>query len=209
MSRGRRCIGCALLPGLLAMGALAQADDARWSLELKGGLFEPDIDDYGTYYGADDDTYFAVTATWLALGWLEVGAEVGYFDDDGVGVLPVSGSPGAPVQYTLWPAHLFVTAVGAFSDDQLLVPYAGVGATAAYYEQKVDQQPDRSGRTDVGVNARIGLRLLLDRVDPVTASESSFLQRTYLFVEGQWFTTEVDDVDLGGTALAVGFKLEF
>jgi len=187
----------------------AVAGEPRWSVELKGGLFEPDLDDYGEFYGSDDSTYFAISATWLASRWLELGAELGYFDDDGVGVLPVSGTPGAPVEYTLWPLHVFVTLRGEFTPGQLLVPYAGAGATIAYYEQRIDQQPDRDGRTDVGANARVGLQLLLDRVDPATAAESGWLDNTYLFVEAQWFTTEVDDIDLGGLVWLIGFKLEF
>jgi len=193
---------------LLGSTALAVADP-NWSVEIKGGRFEPDLDEYGQFYGSDDTAHFAVAGTWLARRWLEVGAELGYLSDDGVGVLPVSGTPGAPVEYTLWPLHLFVTLRGEFASGQLFVPYASVGASLAYYEQKIDQQPDRNGRTDVGANARAGLQLLLDRVDPLTAEESGFLKHSYLFIEGQWFTTEVDDIDLGGYAWLLGFKLEF
>ncbi|HSN70617.1 MAG TPA: hypothetical protein VLT59_03875 [Steroidobacteraceae bacterium] len=187
----------------------ARADAADWSVELKGGRFTPDLDDYGEFYGGDDSAYFAIAATWLARPWLEVGTELGYFDDDGVGVLPATGGRGAPVEYTLWPLHVFATVRGLFAPGQLFVPYAGAGATIAYYEQQVSQQPDRSGRTDLGWNARAGVQLLLDRVDPVTAAESGLLENTYLFVEGQWFSTEIDDIDLGGYAWLLGFKLEF
>ena len=202
-------IGFSALLALVASIGYAGAEEPRWSVELKGGLFEPDIDDYGEFYGSDDSAYFAIGATWLAQRWLEVGAELGYFNDDGVGVLPVSGVPGAPVEYTLWPVHVFVTLRGEFTAGQLFVPYVGAGATIAYYEQQIGQQPDRNGRTDIGANARVGLQLLLDRVDPVTAAESGWLDNSYLFIEAQWFTTEIDDVDLGGYAWLIGFKLEF
>ncbi len=181
----------------------------RWSVELKGGLFQPDIDDYAEFYGGDDDAYFAIGATWLARRWLELGAELGYFNDDGVGVLLANGAPGAPVEYTLWPLHLCATLRGEFRPGQLFVPYAGAGATIAHYEQRIEGQPDRSGRTDPGVNGRVGVQLLLNRVDPLTAAESALLMNSYLFVEAQWFTAEVDGEDLGGVAYLIGFKLEF
>jgi len=192
-----------------ALPATAAAATPRWSVELKGGLFEPDIDEYAGFYGGDDDAYFAIGATWLARRWLEVGVELGYFNDDGVGVLEASGTSGAPVEYTLWPLHLFANLRGEFGPGQLFVPYIGAGATIAFYEQRIEAQPDRSGRTDPGANARIGVQLLLNRVDPLTAAESAFLMNSYLFVEAQWFSTEVDSEDLGGVAYLIGFKLEF
>jgi hypothetical protein len=194
---------------LSAFAASASAGDGRWSIELKGGRYEPDIDGYRAAYGHDDTTYFAFAASWLIRHWLEVGAEIGYLNDDGRGTLSSTNGPGAPIELTLLPVQLYVTVRGEWKADQLFVPYAGIGATAVWYEQRIEGQGTRDGTSDPGAGARVGLQLLLNRVDPVTASESSFLENSYLFIEGQWLTAEIDDIDLGGKAWLIGFKLEF
>jgi hypothetical protein len=200
---------CALVLGVAILPVTGFADTPRWSVEVKGGRLEPDIEHYGTYYGNDSTAYFALAAAWRINPWLETGGEIGYLNDSGVGVILPAGEAGAPVDYTLVPAHLYVTLRGVFAPNQLFVPYLSGGPTIAYYEQQIERQPSRSGRTDVGGNVRAGVGLLLDRVDPGTAAESGFLAHTYLFLEAQWFTARVDGIDLGGTAYLIGFRLEF
>jgi hypothetical protein len=46
----------------------------------------------------------------------------------------------------------------------------------------------------------------MNRVDPT--GETGALKRTYLFIEAQQFEATVDDIDLGGDALLIGFRFE-
>ncbi len=67
-------------------------------------------------------------------------------------------------------------------------------------------QPKRTGTSDLGTIVRVGLQLSLLRLG---AESGSQIQRSYLFLEAQRFTTEVDDIDLGGDVFLLGFRFEF
>jgi hypothetical protein len=128
-----------------------------------------------------------------------------------VGVQPTNSQLGGIVKYALVPAHLYVNLLGKKDDQQLFVPYAGLGLTTAYYRQEIESQSNRDGRTDLGYNARVGVQLLLDRLDPGSARSLSANGRvqTYLTLEAQWFTTEVDNTDLGGVTYLLGLRFEW
>jgi len=204
---------CAL-PGLLVSGqALAQGEStvAPWVFEVKGGQFKPDLDRYEEFYGSDTTAYFAAAFAYRPSDWYEVGGELGFMHDSGVGILASNQTLGGSVKYTLVPAHLYVSVFGRFSPGQWVVPYAGIGATMGWYKQDIDAQPSRSGRTDLGYNARAGLQLLLNGLDRSTAQRAAQggLINTYLFLEGQYFSTKVDGHDLGGVTYLLGLRLEF
>ncbi|MGI9343425.1 MAG: outer membrane beta-barrel protein [Gammaproteobacteria bacterium] len=197
---------------LFALPGVSQATDPTpWLFEIKGGIYEPDLPMYETFYGDDRNGYFAGAFGYQFRRWLELGGEVGYARDTGVGLQPGNNQLGGTVKYTLVPAHVFVNLVGKKTHDQLFVPYAGAGLSMAYYKQEVDGQSTRDGRTDLGYNARAGLQLLLNRLDKRTARRVSpdggF--QSYLFVEAQWFTAEVDDIDLGGIIYLLGLRVEW
>ena len=183
----------------------------RWSLEFKGGKYKPDLELYKEFYGSDTNTFLAIGGAWRVNNWFELGGELGYSKDRGVGLLPNSGETGGNVKYTLMPLQLFANFRYDRSLNQLFVPYAGIGLVTAWYRQEIDQQPDRKGRTDVGGSARVGLQLLLNRLDK---SSAQYLRgdrrlRSYLFLEGQYFSTKVDGIDLGGEILLLGLRMEF
>ena len=83
--------------------------------------------------------------------------------------------------------------------------------TMAWFRQEVDSQPNRSGRADSGYNVRAGVQVLLNRLDRSAAKRvaEDGLINTYLFLEGQYFSTEVDGIDLGGLTYMLGLRLEF
>ncbi len=210
MRRGARWwIGAATALALPATSLAAEP--TPWLFEIKGGLFEPDLPLYREFYGDDQNGYFAGAFGYQFRRWLEIGGEVGYARDSGAGLQPGNDEPGGRVRYTLVPAHLFLTLLGKAGDEQLFVPYAGAGLTMAYYKQDIETQPNRDGRTDLGYNARAGLQLLLNRLDRRTAyrvsPEGGF--QSYLFVEAQWFTAEVDNTDLGGVTYLLGLRFEW
>ena len=125
-----------------------------------------------------------------------------------MGVQPANSQLAGSVSYTLLPAHLYVNLLGKKDDKQLFVPYAGLGLTTAYYRQEIESQSNRDGRTDLGYNARVGVQLLLDPLDPRSQLANGRVQ-TYLTLEVQWFTTEVDNTDLGGVTYLLGLRFEW
>ena len=174
-------------------------------------IIEPDLPLYEDFYGDDRNGYFSAAFGYQFKRWLELGGELGYSRDKGVGAQPGNAQLGGEVVYTLIPAHLFVNFHGKSNHNQLFVPYAGVGLTMAYYKQDIESQPNRDGRTDLGYNARAGLQLLLNRLDTRTSDRVSpngeF--QSYLFVEGQWFSAKADGADLGGVTYLIGLRMEW
>jgi hypothetical protein len=182
---------------------------APWVIDIRGGLFEPDLEFYKDFYGDSSELYLSGGFGYRFKDWLELDGEIGYFHDTGVGLQPGNNTQGGQVKYTLLPMHIFATFRGEFSEEQLFVPYGGLGFTTAYYEQKVESQGTKSGRTDLGYNLRGGLEMNLNRLDGRAASRKQPLKRSYLYLEVQYFTTEVDGIDLGGIAYLAGLRMEF
>ena len=208
---------CALMlllsaPAWSATGSTTTFASPKWAIELKGGAYEPDVDNYRTYYGSDSNSYWALAGAYRWKNWLEVGAELAYSRDSGQGVLDDAGTPGGDVDYTLMPFTLFATFRYDQAPDQLFVPYAGLGIASAYYKQEIQSQSDRTGRSDIGISARAGVALSLDRLDPGAGgpmSKAGNQFKSYLFLEGQYFDTEVDSTNIGGTAYLLGIRIEF
>lgn len=206
-----------LLMLFVAASSAARADSGdqyrapRWSLELKGGQFKPDLDLYEQFYGDDQNTYWAVSGAYKLSNWIELGAELGYSEDRGKGILGNTGTTGGKVKYTLVPLSVYVNLRYDRSFTQLFVPYIGAGITTAWYRQEIDQQSEREGRADVGLAARAGLQLLLNRLDPRGADTLTDDRRfkASLFLEAQTFSTEIDSIDLGGAAYLLGLRFEF
>lgn len=183
----------------------------RWAFEFKGGKYKPDLEEYATFYGDDKNTIWAIAGAYRFTNWLELGAELAYANDEGVGVLPNNGILGGQVDYSLMPFQLFLNFRYDQSANQLFVPYAGVGIATAWYKQKIDQQPDREGRADIGGAARVGLQVQITNSDRhgATYLHGNRRLQSYLFLEGQVFSTEVDNIDLGGEIYLLGLRLEF
>jgi outer membrane protein W len=182
------------------------AGDGRWMIELKAGHIRPALPEYGQFYGDDDTGYYGVAFGYRFLPWFELDAETQYLHDNGVGRLPSTGGPGAPVEYTLWPVHVFAKFRFERDASQLFVPYVGIGVARAHYRQDVELQDERSGKTSSGPSLRVGAEIYMNRVDPT--GETGMLRRTYLFIEAQEFEATADGVDLGGEALLFGFRFE-
>jgi outer membrane protein W len=201
-------VAAALFAHALVAGAADDpaAGDGRWMVELKAGHIRPALPEYGQFYGDDDTGYYAGAFGYRFLPWFELCAETQYLHDNGMGVLPSTGGPGAPVEYTLWPAHVFAKFRLELNVNQLFVPYVGIGVARAYYKQDIELQGERTGTTDSGPSARVGVEISMNRLDP--QGDTGALRRTYLFIEAQEFETKADDVDLGGEALLIGFRFE-
>ena len=206
-------LGSALAAALLAQAPSAhgaadpELGDGRWMVELKAGHVRPSLEEYGRFYGDDDTGYYGVAFGYRFLPWLEIDAETQYLHDTGAGQLPSTGGPGAPVEYTLVPVHVFAKFRLERDPGQLFVPYVGIGVARAFYEQKIELQDEREGSTGTGPSMRLGVEISMNRLDP-PREDIRPLRRTYLFIEAQQFEAKIDGVDLGGDALLIGFRFE-
>ena len=197
---------------LAARGARAQesaVESPRWTYELRGAYFKPDLEQFATFYGDDTDSLLGIAGTYRLRDWLELGGEYGWMEETGVGLLTETGTLGGTVELRLNPAQVFANVIFQRAIDQRVVPYVGAGLMVMRYEQKVDFQDDIEGRTDAGWSARAGVRFLIKTHEPTRRSAGDPYWRALAFVEAQHMSAEVDDVDLGGNAVVIGFRMEF
>lgn len=210
-----------LLP-VLALADGPRPDAPRWSLELKGGVLSPAVDNWSRYYGSSYMKEFGGSLAWKPERHLEIGIEGSYAGATGKGELPLHAQQGAPlppsgkVTFSEAPLNLFILARGVFSEDQLLVPYLGGGYSRVFYRTKVEGGDKRSGSVN-GYHARGGVQILLDGVEP-EASENLYqefgIHHCYLFVEGRHLKADAEtasggSVDIGGTSWLGGLLFEF
>lgn len=183
----------------------------RWSLQIKGGDFEPDLDEWQTFFGEETADEIGMAFAYKLKRWLEVGVAVDYIRDKGTGRLPLNDGVGGSVTYNLFPVHAYVLLRGIFHENQRIVPYIGGGFTRAYYRQKIDNQASRRGDAD-GEHTRAGLQILLDWVDRDGASglqSEAGINNTYLILEVRKFSAELEDIELGGESAMIGLLFEF
>lgn len=198
--------------GLASHGVRAQepaVESPRWTYEIRGAYFQPDLELFETFYGDDTASYFGIAGTYRLRDWLELGGEYGLMSETGVGLLTESGTLGGTVELRLDPVQVFANYIFQRSVEQRVVPYVGAGLMVMRYEQKVDFQDDIEGRTDAGWSARAGVRFLIKTHTPTGRSSGDPYWRALAFVEAQHMSAEIDDIDLGGDAIVVGFRMEF
>jgi opacity protein-like surface antigen len=209
-------LGAALVSPLAAADATAQSREQaaeqfspRWMYELKAGYTYPELDGYDTFYGDDRETSFAVAGGYRINDLLEIAAEIAHMRDEGLGTDAAGELSGAEVTLRLVPLHVFATYVHQPRAERRLVPYAGLGFAVVWYDQGVELQDSRDGRTDVGVSARIGVRWLLGQKGTrASRRNGSIYSRSYAFAEAQQVDADVDDIELGGTTYTIGFRFE-
>ena len=212
-------LGAMLFLSVTALSAQAAEQDMdrpHWSLELKGGVFIPAIDNWSSYYGRRDIAEYGGSLAYKIIRQIEVGLEGSYIRDEGRGFAPGHGSVTGNVTYELAPLNVFVLARGVFRENQVLIPYAGGGWTRMYYREKIEAQSTIRGSAD-GYHGRAGLQLLLDNMDPRAAGNlytDYGIFHTYLFFEAQYIRAMVSDLDgvsvnLGGTSYLAGLLFEF
>lgn len=200
----------------LAAPAPAQAetrpDRPHWSLELKGGESFPSK---SNFFGGNQAEYGAAVAYKLHR-MVEVGLEASYLRGSGNGRLLANNLESSEqVTYERVPLGLFVLGRLVLSEEQLLVPYAGIGYTRLFYREKA---PGVTVKGSVnGFNARGGVQILLDGLER-DASQSLYkefgIHHTYLFVEGKYLDARADtsdggSVNAGGTSVLGGLLFEF
>jgi hypothetical protein len=201
---------------LAAQAAEPAPERPHWSLELKGGVFIPAIDNWSAYYGRRDTSEFGGSLAYKLLRQIEVGVEGTYIKDQGQGRAPIHNIATGNVTYELAPLNVFILARGVFSDNQWLIPYAGGGWTRMYYREEVQYQGTMRGSTD-GYHTRAGLQIVLDSADPRAASNLYHdygIFHSSVFIETRITRAMINDltgasVNLGGTSYLMGILLEF
>lgn len=204
----------ALLTLCVSISTPAQTPDdsaPSWSFEIKGGRFYPALKDWDVYYGKDSMPQFSAALAWKPLRMLDLGMELAYLHDSGVGDFPLQGGQGGKVGYTLYPVGAYAVLRGVLREGQWLVPYLGAGITRIYYEQNIELQDKVRGSAH-GVYYKLGLQLLLDNLDHGAAGSLAAgygITNTYLVLEGQRLDAEIAKVKLGGASYQLGLLFEF
>ena len=203
----------ARLAAVLVLGLLVTAqasaqgtDSPRWTYEVRGIYFRPDLPLFSTFYGDNHTTYFGLAGSYRFLDQLELGGEYGLMREHGVGVLANSGTLGGSVEYRLDSFHVFANWIFQNASTQRVVPYLGGGLLVMRYEQAVELQPTIEGRTNPGWSARGGVRF---QIASGSGSAESSNWRSYMFVEAQHMSAKVEGQNLGGNAFVLGFRMEF
>ncbi|GFO59836.1 hypothetical protein GMST_21610 [Geomonas silvestris] len=192
--------------------AETRPDRPHWSLELKGGESFPSR---SNFFGGNQAEYGAALAYKLHRT-VEVGLEASYLRGTGNGRLLANNLESSEqVTYERVPLDLFVLGRLVLNEDQLLVPYAGVGYTRLFYRENA---PGVTVKGSVnGFHARGGVQILLDGLER-DASLSLYkefgIHHTYLFVEGKYLDARADtsdggSVNAGGTSVLGGLLFEF
>ncbi len=194
-----------------AQGESASIESPRWSYEIRGGNYHPDLDLFETFYGDNKEDYFGLAGSYRLKEWLEIGGEYSQMRAKGVGILTSTQALGGSVTYRLNPAHIYSNFIFQRSVRQRVVPYVGLGLTVAAYKQDVEIQGSIDGRTDLGYSARLGVRFLVGSkgLTATAASAGNPDWRSYIFLEAQQISVEVDDIELGGQSYMLGFRMEF
>ena len=202
-----RLVAVLVLGLLLTTQVSAQGTDSpRWTYEVRGIYFRPDLPLFSTFYGDNHTTYFGLAGSYRFLDQLELGGEYGQMKEHGVGVQSNSGALGGSVEYRLDSFQVFANWIFQNASTQRVVPYLGGGLLVMRYEQAVELQPTIEGRTNPGWSARGGVRFQIASGSGPTDSAN---WRGYMFVEAQHMSAKVDDWNLGGNAFVLGFRMEF
>jgi hypothetical protein len=209
-----------------ALFAAPVPERPHWSLELKGGLFTPDIENWSGFYESRDINEYSGAVAYKIFRGIEVGVEGTCSRASGSGFAPIhtqlnGGIPvlAGQVVYQVCPINVFVLTRGIFTEGQWVVPYAGGGWTRIFYREEVKNQGKIARGSVNGYHARAGIQLLLDNLDP-NAANSFYLDygvfHTYLFLEARYTRAMVDTVNspsesinLGGTSWLGGLLFEF
>ena len=201
---------------LLAVSAFAHAVQPGTApgntIEIKGGVYFPDAEDWANHYDKDWMPQF------LALNWghkftrqLELGAGMTFGRAIGEGLAETHGTVNGHVNFQLMPLDLYGAYRAVYREKQTFVPYIAAGYTRMNYLVRISGQDNVRGAIN-GYHARIGLQILLDEFDSIAAGDfyqDYGVENTYLTFEAQKTKADDSDIDLGGTNYMAGLVFEY
>lgn len=182
-----------------------------WSMEIRGGVTEPALPNWATYYQDARPLTGFLNLSFKPLRFFELGVETGYLRALGKGLLPLNGTTGGEVTYELLPVAALATLRLTFTDRQWVVPYIGGGWNRVTYRQSIKGQDTVMGSAQ-GYVFRGGVQLLLDPFDNIAAHylyDDYGIRNTFVVVEYRKNEAMVNAIDVGGTSLTTGIVLEF
>lgn len=193
----------------LCLNGMAQA--SSWQIGMKGGVFQPNLNQWETFYDGKLAGSGIVEASYSPFSLIEIGLRTSFIRDSGVGSYIGNGDLGGEVGFNLFNGEAFVQLVGRFAKRQWLVPYAGVGYGRDFYLVTVKYQDSIKG----GMNALSyvgGLRVLVDGLDKRAAKilkEDFGVQHSFWIFEYGLSSASIAGTDLGGATITSGIFLEF
>jgi len=197
---------CSLLVLFIVPIANAAQEQPRWTLEMNAGVFEPELDNWSSFYGSKRMVAIGGSVAYRLFYVLDLGMSVDYGQDRGTGSLPMSGLQSGKVTYRVLPVDLYGVLRLRFTEGQWLVPYAGGGYTRFAYHISTSGQDTTRGSVN-GYHARAGLQLLLDPLDTGAAKEmlkSYGAINSYLYFEVKRSRAEANSAIQGDPAIQIG-----
>lgn len=183
----------------------------RWAFEIKGGLFFPTNDVFQDFIGKLNG-YYELRLGYLHDSKFQFDFGVGLLTEKGKGIGSITGQPSAEVlRFTALPFSISATVRGDYLENQVLVPYLGIGLDAMFYRESLAGNSDSGWK--FGYHAHAGLQLLLEVLDPDSyALEEMGVNDVYLTLEGRW--THIDDFggegfNFSGFSVLMGLLFEF
>lgn len=209
--------GALLLTAAVVPGAAEAKDpdakgERKGHVEFRYGLFDiedPNIRDVLTHNRQD--------LLWLEVGphiiqQVEVKAGLGFFQEYGNSVLRQGGTTNDNVGLTALPLSLNATLRGDFWNNQMLVPAVGAGIEMWPWKQEPYQGSGSLSGLKTGWHWNAGIQLLLDRLDPRSASKfrvRTGVDDTYLTLEYRDQTVGDENNGLYYSGRVFGFGLKF
>lgn len=184
---------------------------SSWNIGIKGGVFQPELDQWQTFYDSKYAGTGAVEASFSPFRLLELGLRTGFIRKSGVGSYDNSGDLGGEVSFNLFSAEAYAQFVLRFVERQWLVPYVGMGYGEEFYLLTIKHQPSIKGKMSA-LSYTGGLRVLVDGLDKRAAKilqEDFGVRHSFLFVEYGMSSATIAGTDLGGITITSGISLEF
>lgn len=199
----------------LTLPAASFGDEQKGvSLGFSYGQLAPSSDEWKEIYSSDQISNFRFSTGYRFSPTVSTEMGVGYLWKNGMGKTLTGKDTGAEVTFQQAPIDLTVLYRLNYIPHQLIVPYIGAGLSYnLYWESVKDGDQIKGGMW--GYHATGGMRLLLDRLDPISARDLKKdygISGTYLLIGA---TRSVindfggQDVDLGGLNYQGGLVFEF
>ncbi|MDH5544551.1 MAG: hypothetical protein OEZ43_03095 [Gammaproteobacteria bacterium] len=184
---------------------------AGWQMESKLGVFQPNYQNWATYYGKDWTGAASLSIAYKPIRLIAIGVDMVYLRASGDGGYQSSGALGGEVTHEMAPGSAYLELSGYIFRNQWVVPFVGGAYGRMTYRQQVTYQPDIIGNL-YGSTVFAGARILLDGLDLNAAKllrEDYGIAHSYLTLELRRLSAEKSGQDLGGNFLFGGLNLLF
>jgi hypothetical protein len=205
------------LVGLFASVPDAHAQDAlkarrQGNISVEMGLVQFDDPAITRVIGDTGNQLYTVQWGPHLIKQIELTGGVGYFKEDAKGVLEAGGRTDTSITIKGLPLTANLMVRLDFWDDQIIVPFAGVGGDVWFWKQEPYSGSGSLSGAKYGWHWEAGGQLLLDRVDPGAASKlqaTTGIDNTWLVVDYHPQVVGKEEDGLYFTGQVFGFALKF